>query len=396
MGGVAEHTGRVTSKYDPYWAGQLVQLRAAIERAASGQPAVVQLPGLRNSGARQSWYGAVEVRGRIALPGSMAHARSLGNTIAASGLCAPWPASTFRFTIAATGDTLTVSAAGGCHPQPAQPAATPQRRAAASSAAAHGAGVLEPAARMPPAGGRHGGGAAAEAADRFYLALGELADIVHGPRLLRDCHGTDGWPPNGVYFFFEPGEVRTDGTNRVVRVGTHALTATSHATLLGRLRQHRGNLGGSHPGGGNHRGSVFRQHVGAALIRRDNLPTGLLDSWLDRHGPRPGWAANEAQIEQAVSRHIQAMPFLWLAVPGRDDRGYIERNSIAITSSLSQGLDPPSPTWLGHYAFRIEIRTSGLWNIDHIHHRYDTRFPGLFDQLIQRQHETSSLRSPRG
>jgi hypothetical protein len=74
----------------------------------------------------------------------------------------------------------------------------------------------------------------------------------------------------------------------VVRVGTHALTAASSATLWDRLRQHRGHLGGRDPGSGNHRASVFRRHVGAALIGRDGQPPGLLASWLDRHGPHPG------------------------------------------------------------------------------------------------------------
>lgn len=376
----------MTSKYDAYWAGQLAPIRAAIELAASGEPAVVQLPGLRNAGERQSWHGAVEVRGHAAMPASMAHARSLGNTVAASGLCAPWPRSTFRFTIAAAGGTLTVSAASGHDPQPATPAAKWPARAPGNGPGARGASALEPAAGMPLAGGHHDGRPDDGAADRFYLALGELAAILHGPRHLRDCQAADGWPPQGVYFFFEPGELRADGTDRVIRVGTHALTATSRATLWSRLRQHRGHLSGSHPGGGNHRASVFRRHVGAALIRRGNLPTGLLDSWLDRHGPAPGRAAQEAQIEQAVSHHIQAMPFLWLAVPDRTDRGYIERNSIALTSRLGQGLDPPSGTWLGRHADRTEIRTSGLWNVDHVHHRCDTGFLDLLDKLIRRQH----------
>jgi hypothetical protein len=30
---------------------------------------------------------------------------------------------------------------------------------------------------------------------------------------------------------------------------------------------------------------------------------------------KTGWAAQEIKVEQAVSRHIPAMPFLWLAVP---------------------------------------------------------------------------------
>jgi len=169
-------------------------------------------------------------------------------------------------------------------------------------------------------------------------------------RLLRDCQGTDGWPGRGVYFFYEDGEVRADGSRRVVRVGTHALTVTSRSTLWGRLRQHRGHLAGSHPGSGNHRASVFRRHVGSALIRRGDWPDTLLDSWLDRHRPVEDRAIQESQIELEVSRYIGAMPFLWLAVPDRPDgtseRGYVERNSIALLSSRT-GPDRTSPARAG-------------------------------------------------
>lgn len=120
-------------------------------------------------------------------------------------------------------------------------------------------GRLVPVPRDAPPADR--GGLDETAVSRFYLALGQLAQGLPGPRRLRDCHGSDGWPQHGVYFFFEPGEVRADGSDRVVRVGTHALTATSQATLWGRLRQHRGHLAGLHPGGGNHRASVFRRQA---------------------------------------------------------------------------------------------------------------------------------------
>jgi len=121
---------------------------------------------------------------------------------------------------------------------------------------------------------------------------------------------------------------------------------------------------------------------------REQLPGELLDSWLDRHGPRPGWAVQEAQVERAVSDHITAMPFLWLSVPDRADRGYIERNSIernsvALTSRLAEGLDRPSTRWLGRDAVRTEISQSGLWNVDHIRHRREPGFLDLLGQLVQ-------------
>jgi len=53
-----------------------------------------------------------------------------------------------------------------------------------------------------------------------------------------------------------------------------------------------------------------------------------------------------------VSRYIQSMSFLWVAVedpPGKDsDRKVIEVNAIGLLSYLGRPpLDPPSPSWLG-------------------------------------------------
>src|SRR5262249_49138429 len=119
------------------------------------------------------------------------------------------------------------------------------------------------------------------------------------------------------------------------RSGCPRARRSSRTTLWGRLRQHRGNLAGRRPLGGNHRASVFRRHVGAALIRRTRLPDELLGSWLDRRRAPRERADQESDIELRVSRYIGAMPFLWLSVPGRADRAFIERNSIALLSCLT-------------------------------------------------------------
>jgi len=341
-GEVVDHAGGVASKYDSYWAGRLGEVRTAVESAVAGLPVVVTLPGLRSAGERHSWHGVAEVCGRGVMRSSMAHAASLGRVVAASGMCLAWPDQTFRFTIAAPGDTLTISA-GMDHPaQRAGAAAFPPEQVPARSTA--GASCSGPSGRgagnaLPS--GRRAHVPDVTATGRFCQALDQLAENLGGPRCLRDCRVADGWPRQSVYFFFEPGEVRADGRDRVVRVGTHALTAASQATSWGRLRQHRGQVGGRHPGGGNHRASVFRRHIGAAIIQRGKLPPGLLDSWLDRHGPRPGQADQEARIEEAVSGYIGAMPFLWLAVGQRAVRGCVERNGIALTSCLADRLEPP-------------------------------------------------------
>lgn len=205
-----------------------------------------------------------------------------------------------------------------------------------------------------------------ERLDTFYDAVHRLRDRLGGTRTLATATGRDGWPTHGIYLFFEPGEVREDGhTLRVTRVGTHALTATSRTTLWNRLAQHRGALAGANPGGGNHRGSIFRLHVGTALIARH----GRTDA--------PDWGKGssstrevrdaEVDLERAVSDHIRSMPLLWLAVDDRHDRSLIERDLIALLSNADRpAIDPPSRDWLGHHADRPAIRSSGLWNVHHI------------------------------
>jgi len=223
--------------------------------------------------------------------------------------------------------------------------------------------------------------------DHFYRLLSDLSTRVGEPRRLRDCTARDGWPRQGVYFFFEDGEVRACGAPRVVRVGTHALTPVSRTTLWTRLAQHRGRLAGAKPGGGNHRGSIFRRHVGAALIRRGGWPEDLLAAWLDRGRP-PEWTHLEDQVEREVSRHIGAMPFLWLAVPdgldGGNSRAFLECNSIALLSKRTGGVDSPTMGWLGHHAISLKVRQSGLWNVNHVDEHYDPATLATLATLVER------------
>ena len=118
---------------------------------------------------------------------------------------------------------------------------------------------------------------------QFYSLLNELEVRLSGVRQLSGCSGRVSWPRRGIYFFKEVGENCTDTSNglRIVRVGTHALTAISNTSLWQRLSKHRGI---SRSGGGNHRGSIFRLIVGTALIDRDDLE---YPSWDNHNGSAP-------------------------------------------------------------------------------------------------------------
>ena len=219
---------------------------------------------------------------------------------------------------------------------------------------------------------------------RFYDLLSALEEKSGGARRLCECSGGMSWPMRGVYFFHEPGEVRTEsGTGpRIVRVGTHALKAGSRTTLWGRLKQHKGTV---RSGGGNHRGSIFRLIVGAALIRRDGFEC---QTWGSSRGGVPREVrARELELERAVSEEIGAMPFLWLAIEddaGPDSRrGYIERNSIALLSNRGrEAIDPPSGAWLGYHCNRKKVQKSGLWNSNHVEERHDPAFIDMLADLV--------------
>ena len=226
---------------------------------------------------------------------------------------------------------------------------------------------------------------------RFYEILSALRASV-GERRLRDCDGLMPWPLGGVYFFFEDGEERSaSGTGpRVVRVGTHGLTRRSSSTLWSRLSQHRGVAGS---GGGNHRGSIFRLLVGEALLRKQRAEhsswgrkesLGAAASYLDLS--REAVQEQEAPIERQVSQVIGAMPITWLRVedpPGLgSERGYVERNSIALLSNAGRdAVDLPSADWLGLHSGREAVRSSGLWNSNHVGEVHDAGFLGRLESI---------------
>jgi hypothetical protein len=217
---------------------------------------------------------------------------------------------------------------------------------------------------------------------RFYALLDALEQRIGGARTLSDCSGRLPWPQRCVYFFRETGEIRTDtgAGPRIVRVGTHAIKADSGTKLWTRLSQHKGQRTS---GGGNHRSSIFRLIVGAALAQRHgyDFPT-----WGRGNTAGGDIRKSELALEKEVSTVIGNMPFLWIPIdddPGPDSlRGYVERNAIALLSNFEKpALDPPSEEWLGGRSDRARVRMSGLWNQNHVEENYASDFLDRFEAL---------------
>jgi hypothetical protein len=231
---------------------------------------------------------------------------------------------------------------------------------------------------------------------RLYGIFDALEASSGGKRFLAQLAPSGSWPRRGVYFFFEPGEVRTGSGYgpRLVRVGTHALGVGARSTLHQRLRQHAGKSSGS---GGNHRGSIFRLLVGEALIARGDCP--LCPSWgvkgdiakaaEELRLEKATLATTEAPVETAVSAYLGRLPFLWVPIedePGPESlRGFIERNVIALASCMHEpAIGPPSPSWLGHHSGRNKVRRSGLWNQRHVDENYAPEFLDVLEAAIER------------
>lgn len=225
--------------------------------------------------------------------------------------------------------------------------------------------------------------------DRFYALLSQLEVTGKQGLTLSMYDGRSTFPDRGVYFFREPGEYRLSkpDTLRIVRVGTHAVSIKSKSTLWKRLKAHQG----TRAGGGNHRGSIFRLHIGAALLARDGVniltwgvgssaPPILRENEIAR--------AAEAAHEFKVSKFIGAMTVLWVNVPDEPGpgsmRAFIERNSIALLSKRFASLDSASADWLGKYSRREEIQRSCLWNLNHVDQTYDPRFLDCLEFAVER------------
>lgn len=226
--------------------------------------------------------------------------------------------------------------------------------------------------------------------DRLYRALRRLEEGVGGKRKMSECTGKQRWPNSGIYFFFEPGEQRRHlEVPRVVRVGTHGVSCGSRATLWNRLRAHRGT--GNN--GGNHRSSIFRLHIGAALAGRDS---GLIvPSWGAGKPASVELRQKEERLEQAVSRYIGGMSILWLAIGDKagptSDRAYLERNLIGLLAGKSDPADPPSKGWLGHFSPNERIQQCGLWNLNFLDYAYSNEFLDLLDKYIDITIENNAI-----
>lgn len=217
----------------------------------------------------------------------------------------------------------------------------------------------------------------------LYNLLDKLEEGLSGKRIFSDTDGSQIWPKKGVYFLYEPKEYRTKFSDkqRVVRVGTHGVSRGSKSSLWTRLRTHKGTKNGS----GNHRSSIFRLHIGSALINKYGYNQDY-PFWGKGQSANLEIRLKEKPLENHVSKYISKFSILWLAIQDetgpRSDRAYIERNCIGLLAKACGLYDFPSKHWMGKYSDNKKIRNSGLWNVDYIDYNYDPVFLDVLKMYI--------------
>jgi hypothetical protein len=163
---------------------------------------------------------------------------------------------------------------------------------------------------------------------------------------------------NGLYFFFESGEDSDHGHPRITRIGNHP---HAQSRLVGRLRDHYTTKRDQK------NWSVFRRYLGGSLLRRDGV--------MDCLEPSPGrghWESGKglecdecAPYEARVTERLQQeFTFACVEIEQQHLRNELERRLIAALAQCRTCR--PSASWLGSHAYPSEVRSSGLWNSQHV------------------------------
>jgi len=182
-------------------------------------------------------------------------------------------------------------------------------------------------------------------------------------------------PENGVYFFYEDGEIWGHGgyKSRIVRIGAH-----KDGNFRSRIKEHflldesKMNFDVANPA--PHDRSIFRKNIGRALLNKakdDYLEIWEIDFTARRNQEEYGYLRNiqkEKEVESEVTRILREnFSFRFIVADGgmkTMGAGGLESSLIGTVAHCK--LCRPSSNWLGNYSPKKQIRESGLWLVQHL------------------------------
>ena len=181
-------------------------------------------------------------------------------------------------------------------------------------------------------------------------------------------------PKNGIYFFYEDGEVWGHGSNkpRIVRVGTHR-----QGNFRSRIADHflvgrRVVFDRMKPAPKDR--SIFRKNIGRALLGKAG--SNYIDVWnkdFTSRKNRERWGRLrdpdfESRTESEITRLLKES-FSFSCINVEDEKARMGTQGIEsrLIGTLSRcDRCGPSDGWLGNHSPVGAIRYSGLWLVQHL------------------------------
>jgi hypothetical protein len=182
-------------------------------------------------------------------------------------------------------------------------------------------------------------------------------------------------PTNGIYLFYESGEIASHGDRlpRIVRVGTHR-----DGNFRQRIAEHYllddRKMSFDRSRSAPKDRSIFRKNIGRALLNKSTDP--YLNIWNIDFMKTVNLLAyshlrdieKEREIEREITRILREnFCFRFVAVETENQRlgtNGLERRLIGTVAQCARCR--PSANWLGSYSPLANIRATGLWQVQHI------------------------------
>jgi len=180
---------------------------------------------------------------------------------------------------------------------------------------------------------------------------------------------------NGIYFFYEKGEIWGYGDEklRIVRIGTHRGN-----NFRNRIAEHflinEKKMGFDRNNPKPSDRSIFRKNIGRALLHKnkdsylkiweiDFLPRANREKYSDLRD-----IEKERSIEKQITEILRNNFFFRFVIIEKEDERIgskgLESKLIGTVSGCT--MCKPSMNWLGNYSPKKQIRTSGLWLVQHL------------------------------
>ena len=182
-------------------------------------------------------------------------------------------------------------------------------------------------------------------------------------------------PENGIYFFYEKGEIWGHGDDkpRIVRIGTH-----KDGNFRNRIKEHylldesKMNFDFAQPT--PHERSIFRKHIGRALLNQyndDYLKIWEIDFTTKKARDKFGHLRDikkEKEIESEITRILREnFSFRFIRISSQTERMGTKGLESSLIGTIARcWLCKPSNNWLGNYSPKTQIRKSGLWLVQHL------------------------------